>query len=237
MVRKRLAPILALAALMAPPPARPEQDSQEGLRDQRFCELLLSADGSPPRAVEVYNTIGLNDCADEDWTKLTPGAIKAETKASFVRLNGPRRWTIDDLVGPDLGNPRVRSFEGLDMRQIAVVRSGVSDFLAQGPYRPRSVPTKSATLFKAGAPVFELIDPNGAVYLMQSFSLQVDPGQTMDALPKLAERLRLPRKWAFRTVTLNKDTVIRPVDGQATIVQDELFNTYQKSAAKAGDDL
>ena len=72
---------------------------------------------------------------------------------------------------------------------------------------------------------------------MQSYSLQVDPRQTMESLPTLGQRLRLPRGWSFRVVTLKKDYRLEAVGGQATVVQDELLNTYQKSAAKAAEEL
>jgi hypothetical protein len=59
----------------------------------------------------------------------------------------------------------------------------------------------------------------------------------MDSLKTLGQRLRLPRGWSFRVVTLRADYSLEAPGGQATIVQDDLLNTYQKSAAKAGDAL
>ena len=92
-------------------------------------------------------------------------------------------------------------------------------------------------LFKAGLPVFQLLDSDGEVFFMRSYSLQVDPWQTMDALKTLGQRLRLPRGWSFRVVKLRSDYLLEPAGGQATVIQDDLLNTYEKSAAKAGDEL
>jgi hypothetical protein len=76
----------------------------------------------------VFNTIGLNDCPET--------LVKAETRAGFARLNGPRRWTSDGFVGSALVDPAVRTFQGLAMRQAGTLHVGAGDYLSAGrPYR------------------------------------------------------------------------------------------------------
>ena len=123
------------------------------------------------------------------------------------------------------------------MREAGVLHLGFRDFLSQRPYAEHTVARKTTELFKAGLPVFQLLDPDGEVFFMQSYSLQVDPWQTMDALKTLGQKLRFPRGWSFRVVTLRSDYLLETAGGQATVIQDDLLNTYQKSAAKAGDEL
>ena len=226
---------LSLAALLA---AGPVCGQPQALRDQRYCEVLVGAHGSYfPHELIVYNTIGLNDCPQSLWSRITAAKVKAEVRAHFVRLNGPRHWTIDAFVGSELLNPAVRSFEGLAMREAGMLHLGFRDFLSQRPYAEHTVARKTTELFKAGLPVFQLLDPDGEVFFMQSYSLQVDPWQTMDALKTLGQKLRFPRGWSFRVVTLRSDYLLESAGGQATVIQDDLLNTYQKSAAKAGDEL
>ncbi len=226
---------LSLAALLA---ASPACGQPIDLRDQCYCEILVGAHGSYfPHELVVYNTIGLHDCPQSLWSRITTSKVKAEAKAHFVRLNGPRHWTIDGFVGSELLNPAVRMFEGLAMREAGLLHLGFRDFLSQRPYAEHTVARKTTELFKAGLPVFQLLDPDGEVFFMQSYSLQVDPRQTMDSLKTLGQRLRLPRGWSFRVVTLRSDYPLEAAGGQATVVQDDLLNTYQKSAAKAGDEL
>lgn len=229
---------LSLAALLAASPVCAQSSPPQDLRDQRYCEVLVGARGSYfPHELVVYNTIGLNDCPQFLWSKVTIARVEAESRAHFVRLNGPRHWTIDAFVGSELLNPSVRSFGGLAMREAGVLHLGFRDFLSQRPYAEHTVARRTTELFKAGLPVFQLLDSEGEVFFMQSYSLQVDPRQTMDSLPALAQRLRIPRGWSFRVVTLKIDYLLEAARGQATVVQDELLNTYQKSAAKAGDEL
>jgi hypothetical protein len=232
-VRMRLP--LSLAALLA---AGPVCGQPQALRDQRYCEVLVGAHGSYfPHELIVYNTVGLNDCPQSLWSRITAAKVKAEARAHFVRLNGPRHWTIDAFVGSELLNPAVRTFEGLAMREAGVLHLGFRDFLSQRPYAEHMVARKTTELFKAGLPVFQLLDSDGEVFFMQSYSLQVDPWQTMDALKTLGQKLRFPRGWSFRVVTLRSDYLLESAGGQATVIQDDLLNTYQKSAAKAGDEL
>ena len=235
-MRKRL--LLLLTAVLAASPVDAMPNVPQDLRDQRYCEVLVGAHGSYfPHELIVYNTIGLNDCPPSLWQRVTVARVKAESRAHFVQLNGPRHWTIDAFVGSELLNPAVRSFEGLAMREAGVLHLGFRDFLSQRPYAEHTVARKTTEFFKAGLPVFQLLDPDGDVFFMQSYSLQVDPRQTIELLPTLGQRLRLPRGWSFRVVTLRKDYRLEAAGGQATVLQDELLNTYQKSAAKAGDEL
>jgi hypothetical protein len=63
---------------------------------------------------------------------------------------------------------------------------------------------------------------------MQAYSHAVDPTQTLDGLGGLADRLDLPEGWTFTTCVLDRTLDLLSTDGVATIVQDELQNTYQR---------
>jgi hypothetical protein len=79
--------------------------------------------------------------------------------------------------------------------------------------------------------VYELVSPEGTVFVMQSASLGVDPENTVGKLPTLGDRLSWAPGWTFRARTLDKDLVV-PVtfddDPPNTIVLDELENHYQR---------
>ena len=85
--------------------------------------------------------------------------------------------------------------------------------------------------FDAGTEVYELVSPEGTVFVMQSASLMVDPHNTVDKLPTLGDRLSLPEGWRFMVRTLEEDLVM-PVtysdDPPNTIVLDEFENNYQR---------
>ena len=124
-----------------------------------------------------------------------------------------------------------------NMREAGTLEVKLKDARSFGkPYVIHDVARKTIWVFKAGRPVYQLISPDGAVYFMQSYSVQKEP-QSMDSLANLGSKLSLPKGWSFRTATLTKDYQLKAVDGMAYVVQDDLENTYQKSTAKAGDVL
>jgi len=48
-------------------------------------------------------------------------------------------------------------------------------------------------------------------------------------LSELGSRLALPEGWTFTARVLEEDLFVEDVEGIATIVQDELTNTYQRA--------
>lgn len=96
------------------------------------------------------------------------------------------------------------------------------------PYSKRSITRNTTYVFEANKPVFELVDPDGNVYDMQSYSVQKTQ-QTQDSIATLDKQLKLPAGWQFRTRTLASELHVTAVNGVATVVQDDLSNTYQLS--------
>lgn len=200
-----------------------------GLRDVRYGEVLVlrSTDAGTFQA-DVFNTLGLNDCPQAAWDALDPGAIAAERGALGVVLNGPRHWALDTIVS--LNPPAERTFDrfgDIDMFLAATVDLG-PDLPDGETYVERRVARETVFRFRAGRPVHELRAPDGTAYVLQAYSLFVDPTQVLADLPALGERLALPDGWTFAVRTLDRDLDLLSTDGVATIVQDELQNTYQR---------
>lgn len=81
-------------------------------------------------------------------------------------------------------------------------------------------------LMNAGEEIYELVDPDGRRWVMQTYSQVADPGLSRADLPGRAERLDLPAGWTYRprmlTSELRVDTRSRP----ARVLQDNLTNSY-----------
>lgn len=199
------------------------------LRGERYCEILLGTFSGELLKVAVYNTIGLSDCPTEAWSKQDVAALKAETKADIVVLNGPRFWTLNSFAGSKLLDETLRTLGGMPMRQAGAVELPVADLMElQKPYVLRTIQRDSVVTFYAGKTVFELTAADGRVYTMQSYSTQKSP-QTEASLGDLASKLTLPAGWSFGVRTLTTDLVARAVERVVTVVQDELGNTYLRS--------
>lgn len=198
--------------------------SLSSLRGVRYCEVIAVANNGAFRA-DVYGTQGLSDCPLSQWEALDPDSIQEELGALAILMNGPRFWLIDRATAfSEIGESRF--FGQLEMRLLATVALSPGD-LSESPYQERSVVRDTKFGFVAGSEVYELIAQSGKVYVMQSYAHIIDDTLNESDLPTLGETLQLPEGWTYRARVVEEDYVVVDQDGIATVVQDELQNTYQ----------
>jgi hypothetical protein len=204
--------------------------TRDHLRGQRYGEVLVVTGGPLSFTGHVYNTIGLNNCPEAEWKALNPKELAREYKARAVILNGPRYFLMDQN---SLANPgSVATFGGLQARHLANVNISLLTMLhgRAKPYTENTVKRSSEYVYREGRPVYELLAPDGRVYVMQTYALIVDPNLTEADLATLGKRLKLPAGWKYRTRILDRDLVLRTT-GTAYVLQDTLQNSYQRSTA------
>lgn len=194
-------------------------------RGTRYGEVLVAYLGDNGVEAHVYGTQLINDCPQELWEQLDAEAIKEEMGGVAVKLNGPRYWMLDGLGSKaEPIEPVMREFGGIMMRRIAVVPLGARAGVV--PYEVINVDRRAVWFFDAGKTVYELVDPEGEVYVMQARCVGVDPEMTEEALESLGDRLALPEGWTYRTRILEEELVVDTSDHLASVVQDEFENTY-----------
>jgi len=218
-----LAAVSAAAAFASPASAA----SLDGLHDARYCEII-ELRGAPPNArATVWNTIGLNKCPAAWWSAFDAGDLAHELGDTLVVLNGPRHFLMDSVTASP---GRVRSFHGQRLRKVAAIPIRTDADLARAPYADRVVERDNTWRWQRGRRVYELVAPGGDVYVMQAYAQIVDPSLTIGKLHRLGRRLDLPAGWRYRTRRLRNELAVG-ASGKATIVQDELQNTYQLASA------
>jgi hypothetical protein len=219
---RRVLAIVVGAALATAAPAGAATLS--GIHDARYCEII-ALKGTPPKAsATVWNTIGLNRCPAAQWNAFDAGSLATELGAGAVILNGPRHFLMDSVTAQP---GRVRSFHGMRLRRVATIPIRSAADLARTPYTDRTVRRDNVWLWKPGRLVYELVAPGGDVYVMQAYSQIVDPKLRIGRLRTLGRRLELPGGWRYRVRRLHHRLAIGVKGGAATIIQDELQNTYQ----------
>jgi hypothetical protein len=194
-----------------------------GLHDARYCEII-ELKGAPPNATAVvWNTIGLNKCPAAKWKSFDAVELAKERGDTLVVLNGPRHFLMDSVTA----HPgKVRSFHGLRMRRVATIPIRTAADIAQNTYTDRTITRDNTWHWKAGRTVYELVAPGGDTYVMQAYSQIRDPKLSIGKLRTLGRRLDLPPGWRYRARKLRHDLDLG-ANGSATIIQDELQNTYQ----------
>jgi hypothetical protein len=195
--------------------------------DARYCEIFELKGALPDMTAVVWNTIGENACPKAWWESLDPAEIADERGDTAVVLNGPRHFLMDAAEAKTYGKHR---FEGQTLTKVATISLRTADDLVQTPWTDRTIERVNTWTWKKGRRVFELVAPGGDTYIMQSYSQQVDASLKLAKLPGLGKRLDLPDGWRYRSRTLRKALTLR-AKGAATIIQDDLKNTYQLAKA------
>lgn len=200
-----------------------------GLRGVRYCEVLLLHRTASGFSADVWNTMGMSDCPEDQWKALDAKAIAAERHALAAVLNGPRYWTLDSITTDLRKGAAETRFGRIGMFKAATVDLG--DDPSQTPYVERGVARDTVFGFDAGSKVYELVAPDGTTYVMQARSQIVDPTLSEADLAGLGDRLDLPDGWRYRVRTLDAPLELASTDGVATVLQDELKDTYQRVEA------
>ncbi len=199
---------------------------EQGLRGSRYCEIILS---KTKLDLSIYSTIGLNDCPENTWKNIATAAVRRETGAFFAYLNGPRYWVIDGFEKSKSISPEPRLFGDITMREAGVLHLTLMDIIkGAAAYREHSVERTTTWVYKAGRRVYELINPQGDVYVMQSYSTQKSP-LSEASLAALGEQLKLLDGWHFRTRVLAKDAHLTAINNRALVIRDNLLNLYQRA--------
>lgn len=201
----------------------------DGLYGTRYGEVLLAREREGQLVVDVFNTIGFSDCPVDEFRALDAEVVAKEHEALFAFLNGPRHWMIDAIEIVPPATAVIETFGSLMMRRAATLtleegQVGVS------PYAPREVARDTVFEFPAGRPLHVLIDAQGTEHFLQAYSLAVDPDQSVESLSQLGSRLSLPEGCGFEVRTPSAPVrVLSDERGIATVMMDELNNTYQRA--------
>ena len=198
----------------------------DNIRGKRYCEVIVAKNRW---TLFVYNSFGLNDCPAKTWSKMSPEVLQKETNAAWVKLNGPRYWIIDGFKNSHVLNSEPKVLGGITMREAGILHLGLSEIMKGAtPYHTQPVHRHTTYVFHANSRVYELVNPQGQVYVMQSYSIQKKP-QTEESLVNLGAQLKLPAGWHFKTGVLKDEKRLPTLNDKAIVIQDNYSNTYQEA--------
>jgi hypothetical protein len=194
-------------------------------RNMRFGEILIAK----PTGIEIYNTTGTNDCPPELWNALDTEQLRKELGAFKVEKNGPHYWMMDSQT---VSFGEKRSFEGLEARWVGRLPLATAAKAAKGsePYTVFTPKKKQKMVYVKGKPVYELVDPEEHVYVLQAHEERFP----IDSLSKaLGEQLKPPKGWQFRTRILTDDLVMDLGPRQTIYAIGDEFHQYWTRIPKA----
>jgi hypothetical protein len=238
------ASLFSASAAMAAYPVSSGPTYLPDMFNYQYCEVLLdvptSASGFP-----VFNTTGYNTCPN--YSTLTGQAIINSYNATYYPgnpyglpsgatgfiLDWPRNWIYDQAV--ENVPPGTSTYLVLDVPNSSPSVPdttfgfvGFNSDISGLDYTPSNVARDATWTYFANNLIFELLDPSGNLYVMQSYARFEDPSLVYGDLQNVAymtSLLDLPTGWSYNVEQLVQqfDNIS---DGNAILVQDKLGNSY-----------
>lgn len=182
-------------------------------RGYQYCELVFNYG---EKGNDIYSTSPLAQSRIDWWDKLDLQALAKDFGAKSVYKNGPQWWSMDE-VGVMASSPV--KVAGVDMvfgAHLPPGTLGIPKYKVFNPAKTQNL------LWKADKPVYQLVDPDGHVYILQGHKIPEK------SLATLGERFKqLPAGWKYRVKVLSEDLVMKlspktPIPS----VQDEFDQIY-----------
>ena len=182
-------------------------------REYQYCELVIDYGDI---GNDIYSTSPLALCSLDWWDNLDLGAVAKELGAKSAIKNGPQWWSMDE-VGVMASTPV--SVAGVNMAFGAHLPPGTMSIPKYTVFNPAKFQN---LVWKAGKPVYQLVDPDGHVYVLQGHKI------TLDSLATLGDQFKqLPEGWKYVVKDLTEDLVMNLTPNKPIpSVQDEFDQIY-----------
>jgi hypothetical protein len=238
------ASLFSASAAMAAYPVSSGPTYPPDMFNYQYCEVLLdvptSASGFP-----VFNTTGYGDCPN--YSTLTGQAVIDSYNATYYPgnpyglpsgatgfiLDWPRNWIYDQAV--ESVPPGTSTYLVLDVPssspgvpETTFGFVGFNSDISGLAYIPSNVVRNATWTYYAGNQIFQLLDPSGNLYVMQSYARFIDPGLTYENLQDvdyMTSVMGLPTGWSYGSAQLAQQ-FDNNSEGNAILIQDALGNSY-----------
>lgn len=212
-----------------------------------YCELIPDTVANGTITEHVFNTLGFNTCPASTFNTITEQNIVDAYNAQYppaagaapatsATINGRRHWVMWTIqsTGGVTSSPDTLTVNGmqLGLKAVLQVPQG-SSTIGEVPYQVNTVQRDTVYVFKKNTRVYELIAPNKKVYVMQSYTLAMNPNLNLRRLRNdayMTKQNQMPRGWKYRSRELTADLTLT-ASGSTQIVNDYLRNTYQINPA------
>jgi len=182
-------------------------------RGYLYCELVFNYGD---KGNDIYSTSPLAEAKLKWWNNLDLKALAKEFGAKSVYKNGPQWWSMDE-VGVMASKPM--KVAGVNMVFGAHLPPGTLKIPKYTVFNPAKFQN---LVWKAGKPVYQLVDADGHVYVLQGHKIPTDK------LATLGEKFQhLPDGWKYRVQNPEKDLVMKLTPRKPIpSVQDEFDQIY-----------
>ena len=178
-----------------------------------YCELVVNYGDV---GFDIYSTSPLALCSLDWWDNLDLNAVAQELGAVSVIKNGPQWWSMDE-VGVMASEPV--PVAGVDMNFGAHLPPGTMGTPKYEVFNPAKFQN---LLWEAGKPAYQLVDPDGHIYVLQGHKIPADSLATLGD-----EFQKLPEGWEYVVNVLTEDLEMKLTPAvPIPSVQDEFDQIY-----------
>lgn len=182
-------------------------------RGYRYGELVFNYGQA---GSDLCSTSPLAEVDIEWWDNLDLEALAKEFGATSVLKNGPQWWSMDEVA--------VMASEGVNVAGVNMVFGAhfPPGAMMTPKYKVFSPAKTQNLVWNAGKPVYQLVDPDRHVYVLQGHKVPEDQ------LATLGERFKeLPDGWVYRVIKPTEDLVMKLTPNEPIpSVQDEFNQVY-----------
>ena len=231
------------APIMAMPASRETVSKSNPSDGSRFCMFAALRPRLTYYEVSIFSSFRAGDCSEEEYDKLSEASISAQLKTlldpqRIIKLGFHTNVASENLT------PRVQPFISVGSSRfdyVATIKVNYIDYIykfitserfrlgiARASYTPLGNTAPIHYLYNPGLTVYELISPEGKVYIMSSFTNYYNPKLTLTNLNELGTLLNLPPGWKFRSRVLESQVKIHATAPfyYAEIIYDDFQNFY-----------
>lgn len=214
------------------------------LYDFQYCEVLLNVPSSTS-GKPVFNTTGYDNCSN--YSTLTAKAIVKAYNDIYTVGNSyglpagavgilqdwPRNWVYDSAseeIPPGTSEYLILDVPGEDVPDTTFGFVGFNTNISGDPYVPSNVQRIATWTYNSGNLIYQLTDPEGNFYVMQSYARFIDPDLNIEDLqdvPYMKSVMGLPEGWDYSVAQLTQEFE-NISDGDAVLIQDGLGDSYMQ---------
>ena len=193
--------------------------------------------------VSIFSSFRYGDCSVEEYDKLSEASISAQLKTLLdpqrvVKLGFHTNVASENLTPRVLpyisvGSSRFDYVATMSVNYIDYIYKFITNErfrlgIARASYTPLGNSAPLHYIYNPGATVYELISPDGKVYIMSSFTNYYNPKLTLANLSDLGNLLNLPPGWKFRSRVLDSQVKIHATAPlyYAEVIYDDFQNFY-----------
>ena len=209
----------------------------------RFCMFAALRPRLTYYEVSIFTSFRSSDCSEEEYDRLSEASISAQLKTlldpqRIIKLGFHTNVASENLT------PRVLPYIAVGSSRFdygATIKVNYLEYIykfatserfrlgiARASYTPRGNTAPIHFIYNPGSTVYELISPEGSVFIMSSFTNYYNPKLTLANLSELGTHLNLPPGWKFRSRVLESQVKIHATAPYyyAKVIYDDFQNFY-----------